>query len=409
MTVPAISVDEVSKRFRLYHERNQTLKSALLQRKRATYEEFWALRGVGFEVPEGTTLGLIGENGSGKSTLLKCMARILRPDGGRIEIRGKVSALLELGAGFHPELSGRENVYLNASILGLSRKEVDRKLDTIVDFAGLTRFIDTPVKNYSSGMYVRLGFSVAVSVEPDVLLVDEVLAVGDEQFQARCRDKFAELKAQGKTIVVVSHALGTVRSLCDTVAWLRGGTLHELGPAAAVADRYIEDVRHAERGEGPASSRSGSGDGRIERVELLDRRQRATDSVRTGDAMTVRMHYTVDRPISEPVFGMAIHTADGLQVTAVTSKEAPALACRLEAPGHVDLDVANLTLLPGTYDVTTWISDLTASHTYDFRHHALRFVVDAGPADGSYEGIITLGGRWSNAPCCPTGHGPGHG
>ncbi len=402
MTVPAITVDRVSKRFRLYHERNQTLKSALLQRKRASYEEFWALRGVGFEVPEGTTLGLIGENGSGKSTLLKCMARILRPDDGRIDIRGKVSALLELGAGFHPELSGRENVYLNASILGLSRKEVDRKVDEIIDFAGLARFIDTPVKNYSSGMYVRLGFSVAVSVEPDVLLVDEVLSVGDEQFQDRCRDKFTELKGQGRTIVVVSHALGTVRTLCDTAAWLQGGALHELGPSAAVIDRYIEGVRRAQRDEGQGSPRSGSGEGRVERVELLDAGMRTTDSARTGDAVTLRMHYTADKPIAAPVFGMAVHTAEGVEVTAATTREAGALPSPLEGSGCVDLEIPNLVLLPGTYDVTAWISDTAGAHTYDFRHHAFRFVVDAGPGDGSYAGILTLAGRWASTPFCRT-------
>ncbi len=406
MTVPAITVDQVSKRFRLYQERNQTLKSALLRRRRATYEEFWALQRVGFDVPEGTTLGLIGENGSGKSTLLKCMARILRPDDGHIDIRGKVSALLELGAGFHPELSGRENVYLNASILGLSRKEVDRKVDGIVDFAGLARFIDTPVKNYSSGMYVRLGFSVAVSVEPDVLLVDEVLAVGDEQFQARCRDKFAELKDNGTTIVVVSHALGTVRNLCDTAAWLQQGSLHDLGPAGTVIDRYTEEVRHAERAAGVPSSRSGSGDARVERLELLDDRLQTTHSARTGDAVTFRMHYNVDKPIAEPVFGLAVHTADGVQVTAASSRDTARLRVHLQGPGQVDLDVPKLMLLPGIYDVTAWISDL-AGHTYDFRHHAFRFIVDAGPADGSYEGIISLGGRWTDSRCCPTGTGPG--
>jgi len=407
MTVPAITVDDVSKRFRLYHERNQTLKAALLHRKRATYEEFWALRGVGFEVAEGTTLGLIGENGSGKSTLLKCMARILRPDHGHIDIRGKVSALLELGAGFHPELSGRENVYLNASILGLSRKEVDHKVDDIVDFAGLARFIDTPVKNYSSGMYVRLGFSVAVSVEPDVLLVDEVLAVGDEQFQARCRDKFAELKSRGKTIVVVSHALGTVRNLCDTAAWLQRGALHQLGPAATVIDRYIEEVRHAERDDVPAAPRSGSGEGRVERLELLDVGLRAAESVRTGDTVTLRMHYTVEEPIVAPVFGVAVHTTEGVEVTATTSREASSLPAHLEGPGHVDLEIPNLVLLPGIYDVTAWISNVAGTHTYDFRHHAFRFVVDAGPPDGSYDGIITLGGRWTSTPRCRTGDSSG--
>ena len=246
MATPAVQVREVSKTFRLHRDRNQTLKAAILHRKRADYEEFWALKDVSLDVPVGTTFGLIGENGSGKSTLLKCMAQILRPDHGSIAITGKVSALLELGAGFHPELSGRENVFLNGSILGLGRKELASRYDDIVEFAGLERFIDTPVKNYSSGMYVRLGFSVAINVEPDVLLVDEVLAVGDEQFQRRCAEKFAEMRAKGRTVVLVSHALGSVRSMCDNAAWLDGGVLRSMGSASEVIDEYLDTV-HTDR------------------------------------------------------------------------------------------------------------------------------------------------------------------
>ena len=193
--------------------------------RRVIAEDFWALRDVSFEVYEGETFGLIGENGSGKSTMLKCLTKILRPDEGTVAVNGKVSALLELGAGFHPELSGRENVFLNGAILGLSQKELRRRFDEIVDFAGVGAFIDEPVKNYSSGMYVRLGFSVAINVDPDVLLVDEVLAVGDEAFQRKCNEKFAELRNQGKTIVLVSHGLGTVQNLCDRVAWFSHGHL----------------------------------------------------------------------------------------------------------------------------------------------------------------------------------------
>jgi ABC-2 type transport system ATP-binding protein len=193
----AVSVTDVSKRFRLYHERNQSVKAAIMRRGRAKYDEFWALRNVSLDIPHGTTFGLIGENGSGKSTLLKCMARILSPDEGEVFTDGKVSALLELGAGFHPELSGRDNIFLNGSILGLSKSELEAKFDDIVGFAGLEDFVDTPVKNYSSGMYVRLGFSVAINVDPDILLVDEVLAVGDEQFQRKCSEKFADLKDRG--------------------------------------------------------------------------------------------------------------------------------------------------------------------------------------------------------------------
>src|SRR3954453_574262 len=217
MADEVVAAEGVSKRFRLYHERNQSLKAAFMRGRRAKYDEFWALRDVDVQIEAGKTFGLIGHNGSGKSTLLKCLAGILVPDSGSIRTQGKVSALLELGAGFHPELSGRDNVYLNGSILGLSKKQIDAQFDQIVDFAGLEQFIDTPVKNYSSGMYVRLGFSVAINVDPEILMVDEVLAVGDEQFQRRCAEKFAEFKEDGKTIVLVSHALGTMRTMCDEV------------------------------------------------------------------------------------------------------------------------------------------------------------------------------------------------
>ena len=215
MTNPAaaITVSGVSKRYRLYHERNDTLKASLMRHGRARYEEFWALRDVSFEVPQGKAFGIVGENGSGKSTMLKCMARILRPEVGSIQTRGKVSALLELGAGFHPELSGRDNVFLNGSLLGLGKRQLNERFDDIVAFAGLEQFIDSPVKNYSSGMYMRLGFSVAINVDPDILLVDEVLAVGDTDFQRRCLRKLAELRAGGATVVLVTHTLATVREL----------------------------------------------------------------------------------------------------------------------------------------------------------------------------------------------------
>jgi ABC-type polysaccharide/polyol phosphate transport system ATPase subunit len=241
-----ITVDDVSKQYRLYHERNQSLKAAIMRRARVRYEEFWALRDVSLQVPEGSTFALIGENGSGKSTLLKCMARILRPEKGRIETRGKISALLELGAGFHPELTGRENVFLNGSILGLSKKQITERFDEIVDFAGLEHFIDTPVKNYSSGMYVRLGFSVAINVDPDILLIDEVLAVGDTEFQRRCMEKFDEFRQSGKTVVIVSHAVNSIRNLADTVGWLEHGVLRRLGKSGDVIDEYLSET-HADR------------------------------------------------------------------------------------------------------------------------------------------------------------------
>jgi ABC-2 type transport system ATP-binding protein len=238
----AVSVENVSKRFRLYKERNQSLKSAIMRGRRSVHEDFWALKDISFEVPTGSTFGLIGSNGSGKSTLLKCLAKIYYPEKGNISAQGKVAALLEVGSGFHPELSGRENVYLNGSILGMSKKEVTRKFDEIVDFSGVEQFIDQPVKNYSSGMYVRLGFSVAINVDPDVLVVDEVLAVGDADFQEKCRQKFVDFKDQGKTVILVSHAMGQVQDMCDHAAWLSHGDLVAVGEAKPTIDAYLRSL-----------------------------------------------------------------------------------------------------------------------------------------------------------------------
>ncbi len=393
MTRAAITVDGVSKRFRLYHERNQSLKAALMRRGRATFEDFWALREVALEVAEGATFGLIGENGSGKSTLLKCMARILRPDAGTIDIRGKVSALLELGAGFHAELSGRENVYLNGSILGLSRRELDRRFDEIVGFAGLERFIDTPVKNYSSGMYVRLGFSVAINVNPDVLLVDEVLSVGDAQFQLRCSDKFAELKRDGRTIVIVSHSLDTIRTLCDDAAWLDGGVLTAAGPADQVVEAYSRKVESDRQKDVDPSSRTGSGEGEVVHIEVLDGDGVPVDAVRARDPLTVRIRYVMHQPIAHPVFGVAVHTLDGIEVSAATSRTT-FIPEQLDGAGTVDMQIPELVLLPGTYDVTAYITNFGGIHQFDFRYRACRFIVQPGEAHGSYAGVMSLGARW---------------
>jgi len=225
----------------LYHERNLSLKSAVMRGRTSRHDEFWALRNVSFEVEAGKTHGIIGSNGSGKSTLLKCLAKIYWPTYGSITYNGKMASLLEVGSGFHHELSGRENIFLNGSILGMSRKEIESKLDSIIDFSGVERFIDQPVKNYSSGMYVRLGFSVAIHVQPDILVVDEVLSVGDEAFQRKSFDKFLDLKREGKTIIMVSHLLETVTQVCDQVSWIEKGVLRESGDALKVVDAYRDN------------------------------------------------------------------------------------------------------------------------------------------------------------------------
>lgn len=241
MSEIAVRVDHLGKKFRIYTERNQSLKSALMRGRVSKFDQFWALRDISLEVTKGTTLGLVGGNGSGKSTLLKTLAKIYWPDEGDIQYFGRMSALLEVGSGFHPELTGRENIFLNGSILGMKRKEIEARYEQIVDFSGVRDFIDQPVKNYSSGMYVRLGFSVAIHVEPDILVVDEVLAVGDAAFQAQCFERFRELKRQGTTIILVSHDMEAVNSLCDQVAWIKKGHLQKVGPAKQVTSAYLRD------------------------------------------------------------------------------------------------------------------------------------------------------------------------
>ncbi|WP_258726393.1 ABC transporter ATP-binding protein [Cellulomonas sp. NS3] len=394
----SIVVDDVSKRFRMYKERNQSLKASLMRGRRAKYDEFWALRNVGFEIPTGSTFGLIGENGSGKSTLLKCLARILVPDTGSVEVTGSVAALLELGSGFHPELTGRENVYLNGSILGLSKKGIDARFDEIVDFAGIEQFIDQPVKNYSSGMYVRLGFSVAINVDPDILLVDEVLAVGDAAFQAKCMEKFADFRAAGKTVVIVSHAMGTMRTMCDHVAWLDHGRLVSAGPAMALVDDYLDETRtdrvEVAPDEEREQGRHGSGEAVVERVELLDGAGRATTSVRTGDSMTFRVHYTAHSPIERPVFGLALENIDGVYVWALHTRDAGLEIASIDGSGYIDCTVPRVPLQPGTFDLVASVVDWTTQHTYDLRKRTVRFDVEAGSPRES-GGIVAMGADWS--------------
>lgn len=388
-----VQATEVSKKFKLVHERNNSIKAAILRGGRTVSEDFWALRDVSFEVYQGETFGLIGENGSGKSTMLKCLTRILRPDRGTVSVEGKVSALLELGAGFHPELSGRENVYLNGAILGLSQKDLRKRFDDIVDFAGIGQFIDEPVKNYSSGMYVRLGFSVAINVDPDVLFVDEVLAVGDEAFQRKCNEKFAELKHAGRTIVLVSHGMVGVQNLCDRVAWFSHGQLMEVGQPRDVIEAYTGTVQTDRAIDEEGHSRWGSGEGRITNVQFVDSEGRPVTTIRSGEEATLRLEYQMDSAIERPVFGLAINTLEGFQVTGPNSRDVGCVPEKLNGRGHVDITFESVTLLPGSYDLTVSLYDYNCMHPYDFRQNVLRFDVARGPIKENF-GVVSLGGRW---------------
>jgi len=393
----AVLAEHVSKKFRLMKERNNSLKAAIMRGRRVVAEDFWAVRDVSFEVPTGETFGMIGENGSGKSTMLKCLTRILRPETGRVEVRGKVSSLLELGSGFHPELSGRENVFLNGAILGLSQKELRRRFDTIVDYAGIGQFIDEPVKNYSSGMYVRLGFSVAINVDPEVLLVDEVLAVGDEGFQRKCNEKFADMRAEGRTIILVSHAMSSVQNMCDRVAWFEHGQLRELGNTREVIEHYTGSVE-VERGvDDSGHPRWGSGEARVNGVELLGGDGLPVDRLTSGSPATVRLRYEMHEPIAQPVFACYVTTVNGQPVSAPNTRASGCVPDKLDGSGHVDIHLDEVRLLPGTYELTPVISDITMMKVFDHRQNVLRFDVERG-ATGEEWGVTTLSPRWEIVP-----------
>ena len=393
MGEPAVIVEDVSKRFRMYHDRNQSLKAALLRGRRAKFEEFWALRDVCLEVPSSSTFGLIGENGSGKSTLLKCIARILRPDSGSVRATGSIAALLELGSGFHPELSGRENVYLNASILGMKKAEIDRKFDAIVDFAGIEQFIDQPVKNYSSGMYVRLGFSVAINVDPEILLVDEVLAVGDAASRPSAWRSSATSAGRGRTVVLVSHAMGSLRMMCDQAAWLQHGRLVDVGPAAEIVDTYSEQIVPTHTPPDGSAERMGTGEVTVTSVELLDAHRRPTQHFRTEDPMTIRVHFQAPAPYVGPVFALGLETDSGVEIWAHHSRDSVLEVASVDGDGSIDLEIPHLHLQPGTYTVRAQIHDHTLTKTLDLVRRAGRFDV-AGRRPHESGGIVALGSSW---------------
>jgi ABC-2 type transport system ATP-binding protein len=397
MTTGEITVENVWKTFRIFSERNTTLKQALLRRRRETFEQFWALRDVSFTVPAGSTFGLVGANGAGKSTMLKVLARILVPDQGRVVADGKVSALLELGAGFHPELTGRENVFLNGSILGMSASSLTKRFDDIVEFAGLEAFIDQPVKTYSSGMFARLGFSVAVAVEPDILLVDEVLAVGDEQFQRRCTEKMNELRSGGRTVVVVSHSLSQVQQICDQAAWLDHGTVQTVGATEDVVAEYLASVTTAFRLDSQGRQRTGSGD-----VELEAELVHPTDvPISTDSELTIRFHWTCERMVPNVAFGFSIRAADGYEVAGSSNTAATDGVDLGPGVGHLDYVIPRLRLLPGSYHVAAAAMDRATGHVYDHSPHIAQFDVAPSPGHVADSGLVTLDGRWSQDGAVP--------
>lgn len=394
MSNVAISVEGLWKNFRLYQERNQYLKTALLRGGRTKHQEFWALKNVSFEITAGSTFGIIGSNGSGKSTLLKCLAGILTPDRGNLRVLGRLAALLELGAGFHPDLTGRENIYLNGAILGMTRRQIDRHLNEIVDFSGLEKFIDSPVKNYSSGMVVRLGFAVAINVDPEILLIDEVLAVGDEVFQQRCYEKIEAFRLDGRTIVFVSHGLPQVTQLCSTALWLENGSVREIGPAFAVVNRYSSQAHNAQpRSADETGDRWGSGEVIFSKVYFEDEAQSPTTVLESLRPAAIVFELEANKPIDEAVIGVRITQLHGLNVWGSNTKRRSFPVPTLSGSHRFKLNINQLPLLSGTYDLTVAVTDSSETRAYDHWEKKIRF--DVNQLATYDEGLVHVESVWS--------------
>jgi len=404
MSGVAIRVESLSKTFDLHRERRNSAKERFVRGKAKTGGRFVALNDLTFEIARGTTFGLIGHNGSGKSTLLKILAGVYRPSEGAVMVDGRVSALLELGAGFHGELTGRENIFLNGAILGMTKRQVDASLERIIDFAGIGEFIDSPVKIYSSGMYVRLGFAIAVTLEPEILIVDEIIAVGDEEFQRKCFDHLFKLRNQGTTIVLVTHSMGLAAELCDNVLWLDHGNVRAIGPAVEVIDSYLADVNlkeaeasFAESGEVsavPIGARSGSGEVQVTHLEFLGSDGSPAQVLLTGQELTIRMHFVARSAVSGLAFALGFNHENGVGIAGATSRVNDTDIDVEPGSGYVDYRLEELPLLPATWRISTRVSD--HGHTYDHLDKGFPMVVRA-PSGQSEAGAMRIKGTWSSA------------
>ncbi len=401
---PAIRFDKVSKKFSLDIARPRSLQEIFVQRRvRAEPQWFWAVRDVSFSIEPGERVGLVGVNGSGKSTLLKLMSRVIQPTIGSITTRGRIAGLLELGTGFHPDLTGRENIFLNASILGISRVQIKRQLDEIIAFADIGPFIDVQVRNYSSGMVVRLGFAITTALQPDILLIDEVLAVGDQDFQRKCFARLEDLQTQGVTLVLVSHAMDQVRQLCRRGIWIENNRVRLDGDVNVVVGQYQNShlsattVRHKST-TGPAvENRWGTFQAEITGVELLDRDGHTPPYFTSGDRLCLRLHYVAHQRVDMPAFGMALYTLDGARLNSPNSFDEGCDIPYIEGAGYVDYTLDSLPLNAGTYELTAAIYDRDLRVAYD-HHHRLYTLHIRARADYKEEGAVHLPASWAHVP-----------
>lgn len=367
----AIEVHNITKRFKVYLDKGRTLKELLLFSKRRKYEEREVLKGISFEVKKGEAIGLIGHNGCGKSTTLKLLTKIMYPDSGTIEMRGRVSSLIELGAGFHPDMSGRQNIYTNASIFGLTRKEIDDRLNNIIAFSELEEFIDNPVRTYSSGMYMRLAFSIAINVDADILLIDEILAVGDANFQAKCFNKLREIKAKGSTIVIVSHSLGQIEQICECSIWIHEGKIREEGKPRIVHPRYMdfmgekrqesiekeerlshkEDEEQEENIDKVLERRWGNGKVRIKNITIKDNNNHKKVAFKTNEKIVFRVAYSVKEKVEDVVFGIGIFRSDGICCYGTNTRIDRYEQFNIIEDGIFEFEIESCCLLPGVYNI----------------------------------------------------------
>ena len=394
----AVELRDVGKRFKRMGDRRDSLKERIVRGRGSRAEDFWAVRNISFDVPAGSVYGLIGHNGSGKSTLLKMIGGIYRPTEGSIAAQGRVASLIELGAGFHPDMSGRENIALNGSILGLSRKEISDVTGEIIEFSGLAEFINEPVKHYSSGMYVRLGFAVAVHMKPDVLLVDEVLAVGDEEFQRKCFDHLYALRRSGRTIIVVSHGLGQLEGLCDEIAWLEHGQLQQRGQAVETIAAYLARVNSDEAARNPmvSSTREGdlgarAGDQTVQvlRADIVDAEGAALTHAMTGTTFRVRLGITTQDQVLGPNVRIALQHESGPLVAMINNHAIGVDFSWIEGPHDVEIDIVDNPLLPGRYRVHVDVFDHTGTRLLDNWNDALEFAVRS-PMSEIGQGFVRL-------------------
>ena len=406
----SIEIQSVSKRYRI-GRLQRTFREDIVEfakrpfgrRNNNEADWIWALRDVSFDVAEGEVVGIIGRNGAGKSTLLKILSKITHPTEGNIKVRGRVASLLEVGTGFHEELTGRENVYLNGSILGMKKREVDKCFDSIVEFSGVEKFIDTQVKRYSSGMRLRLGFAVAAHLEPDVLIIDEVLAVGDAGFQKKCLETIDNLRSGGRTVLFVSHNLAAVENLCSRGIWLDGGKVRMDGGAKEVILAYMASFTGSSTAESTladSESRQGNGEVRYTRVEYLNPDLTPRALTRCGDSLVIRFHYHAKKTIRYPVFWFRLFTDMGTLITEAGADMYGVEIPRMEpGDGYIDVEIESLNLLPAQYYFSLWIADQKNSVIYD---GDLRTVLEVEPANiyasgwppHSRQGITYFPQRW---------------